>query len=394
MNRGIGPLFAAIVAFAATSPAPAELSGEFLVEGRLFPNDPLDARQQDAGFSFAIEPEYYHDWSDGGQRLVVVPFARWDLADTERTHFDMREFYWRRSFDNADFYVGVRKVFWGVTESVHLVDVINQTDLVENPDTEDKLGQPMLQLTLLRDQGTLDLFIMTGFRERSFAGGDGRFRPSLSLAGRTRYESELKRWHPDVAARWSQILGDYDLGVSHFFGTSREPRFVVDGGGSSPRLVPHYDLLHQTGIDLQFTRGDWLAKLEAVYRNAVDGGSTAFVAGVEYTLVGLVGAADLGIVAEGQYDNRDAPLVGFSDNDLAVGGRLTFNDIQDTDVLAFTGVDGDNGSLFSSIEANRRWRDAGEIRVEARFFSNVDSGDPLYAFRRDDYLQLEYVHFF
>ena len=116
--------------------------------------------------------------------------------------------------------------------------------------------------------------------------------------------------------------------------------------------------------------------------------------GVEYTLVGIVSAADLGIVAEGQYDNRDAPLASFADNDLAVGGRFTFNDIQDTDILAFTAVDTDNGTLFSSVEANRRWRDAGEIRLEARFFSNVETGDPLYVFRRDDYLQFEYVHFF
>ena len=51
------------------------------------------------------------------------------------------------------FRVGVGKVFWGVTESQHLVDIINQTDLVENIDTEDKLGQPMLETTWLQNWG-------------------------------------------------------------------------------------------------------------------------------------------------------------------------------------------------------------------------------------------------
>lgn len=60
---------------------------------------------------------------------------RWDLEDSERTHVDLRELYWRRSFASADLYIGLRKLFWGVTESVHLVDVVNQTDLVENTDT-------------------------------------------------------------------------------------------------------------------------------------------------------------------------------------------------------------------------------------------------------------------
>jgi len=54
--------------------------------------------------------------------------------------------------------------FWGVTEFQHLVDIINQTDLVENIDTEDKLGQPMINLALINDWGTVDLFIMPYFR--------------------------------------------------------------------------------------------------------------------------------------------------------------------------------------------------------------------------------------
>ena len=339
----------------------------------------------------------YHDWADGDQRFVVVPFVRWDLEDSERTHVDLRELYWRRSFANEDLYIGLRKVFWGVTESVHLVDIVNQTDLVENLDGEDKLGQPMMQLTLLRDWGTLDLFLMSGFRERTFAESDGRLRPPLSVnRDDTSYEAELDRWQPDLAARWSQILGDYDIGISHFYGTSREPRLEVtrsDGaeGPSVLELTPHYDMLNQTSLDLQLTRGDWLAKLEAIHRDDGDGRSSATVAGVEYTLVGLLGDADLGIVAEGQYDSRDGAIF---DNDIAIGGRFTFNDAQDTDVLAFTAIDADNGSSFTSVETNRRWRNSGEIRLEARFFSNVDPADPLFALRRDDYIQVEYVHYF
>ena len=374
--------------------AAAELSGEIAVEGRLFPYDALDSHQQDTGLSVAFEPELYHDRADGAERFVVVPFLRWDLEDGERTHVDLRELYWRRSFDSADLYLGLRKVFWGVTESVHLVDVINQTDLVENTDGEDKLGQPMVQLTLLREAGTLDLYLMSGFRERTYPGSDGRLRPPVQIDDDARYEADLERWHPDIAVRWSQILGDYDLGLAHFYGTSREPRFTTRVGSTGPMLVPHYDLLHQTSLDLQLTRGDWLAKLETVHRDGVDGRSVAAVAGLEYTLVGIVRAADLGLVAEALYDDREAPFAPFADNDIAIGGRFTFNDVQDTDILAFTAIDLDNGTRFTSVEANRRWRSSGEIRLELRLFDNVDGTDPLFPLRRDDYLQLEYVHFF
>jgi hypothetical protein len=93
--------------------------------------------------------------------------------------------------------------------------------------------------------------------------------------------------------------------------------------GGEPRLIPHYDLLHQTSLDLQLTRGDWLAKLETVHRNAVDGRSTAGGGGLEYTLVGILGPTDLGLVAEAQYDSRDESI---ADNDIAIGGRFTLND--------------------------------------------------------------------
>lgn len=367
-----------------------ELSGELTVEGRFFPHDGLDDRQHGANGSFAFEPEFFHDWQDGQQRVAAVPFLRWDQGDGERTHFDLRELYWRKSFQSADLYLGMRKVFWGVTESLHLVDVINQTDGVENLDTEDKLGQPLAQLTLLADWGTLDFFLMPYFRERTFAGSKGRLRGPV-VAGKTVYQADAEEWHPDLAVRWSHFLGDFDLGAGHFYGTGREPRLLPGSEG----LVPHYDLLHQTSLDLQYTRGDWLGKLETVYRDGVDGRSAAAVGGFEYTRVGVFGSAvDLGWVAEYQYDNRNAPFFPVGDNDVAVGARLTFNDVQDADLLAFVAIDTDNSSRFGSLEANRRVGTSGEVQLEARFFADVDRADPLASLCRDDYVQWEFIRYF
>ena len=367
-----------------------DLSGEVVVEGRLFPQDGADPAQHGANVSLAFEPEFFHDWQDGQQRLVVLPFVRWDQGDGRRSHFDLRELFWRKSFSSADLYLGVRKVFWGVTESLHLVDVINQTDQVENGDGEDKLGQPMVQLTWLRDWGTLDFFLLPYFRQPTFAGRKGRLRGPL-VDDDGVFEAGAEEWNPDLALRWSHYFGDIDLGLGHFYGTSRQPRFVP----GPQKVVPHYDLLHQTSVDLQYTRGDWLGKLEAVYRDGIDGRSVAAVGGFEYTRVGVLGtAADLGWVAEYQYDDRGAPFFPVGDNDLALGARLTLNDVQDTDVLAFVAADTDNGSLFGSLEGNRRVGASGEIRLEARLFTNVDAADPLAALRRDDYVQFEFIRYF
>ena len=51
------------------------------------------------------------------------------------------------SSENYETKIGVRKDFWGVTETVHRVDILNQTDSVDGFDGEDKLGQPMINLS-------------------------------------------------------------------------------------------------------------------------------------------------------------------------------------------------------------------------------------------------------
>jgi hypothetical protein len=88
-----------------------------------------------------LQPEFYWRSDDSQQRISIVGFGRADSADDERSHVDLREAYWGIEGSGWDLTAGVSKIFWGVTESRHLVDVINQTDLVESVDEESKLGQ-------------------------------------------------------------------------------------------------------------------------------------------------------------------------------------------------------------------------------------------------------------
>lgn len=365
------------------------------MEGRGFPRSPLLETQNNQGLSFRLEPELYHDFAGGNQRVAFEGFLRWDAADDDRTHVDIRELYWRGTSGNADLYLGLRRVFWGVTESIHLVDVINQTDLVENIDTEDKLGQPMVALTYVADWGTTDLFYLPYFRTRTFPGNEGRLRFQVPVdSDEPLYESSAEEWHSDFAIRWSHIVGEFDVALSHFEGTSREPGYAPEfEGGRLSSLRPVYDQLSQTGLELQYIRGDWLWKLEAVSRERRSTRSSAFVGGFEYTLFGMFGtAADLGIVAEYQFDDQPSPVP--SDNDLAIGTRYTFNDVQDTDLLAVLAIDTDNGTVFGSIEGNRRIGTMWEVTAEARLLVHTDESDPLNQLRRDSYLQLEIVRFF
>ena len=353
----------------------------------------MDARfedqSDDLNLSLIIQPEFYWRSDDDRQRISIVGFARADSHDSQRTHADLREAYWGLEGNSWDMNIGINKVFWGVAESRHLVDVINQTDLVEDIDGEDKLGQPMLNLNLQRDYGRFGVFVMPYFRERTFAGADGRLRSLWPVdTDRPIYESSDRAQHVDFALRYSHYFGDMDIGIHVFEGTSREPRFVLAPDGD--QLLPVYEQMTQFGMDLQYTHEEWLWKLEAIGRDASSDSFLAAVGGVEYSFYGVRdSAADIGIIFEYQYDGRDAgapPTV--ADNDIFVGTRFALNDASDTSVLAGFAADLDSREIFFNVEAERRFGDKLSVEMRLRAFLNAEPGDPLFAFEHDNYLQL------
>lgn len=373
-----------------------EWSGNVAVEGRLFFEDALEGRQHGSNLSLSAQPEYYIEWDNRQQSFLFAPFVRFDQGDPERSHGDIRELTWMKVAETWELRLGVRRVFWGVTESQHLVDIINQTDLVENPDGEDKLGQPMVNFAWIQDWGTVDLFWMPYFRERTFPGPEGRLRGGPPVdTDKAQYADDVGQWNKDWAVRYSHTTGDWDFGVYHFSGVSRDPDFlpVLDGRGDAI-LIPRYVGIDQTGLDAQATKGDTLWKLEAIYRNG-QGNYFALTGGFEHTLYGLAESEkDLGLLIEYLWDERgdDAPVL-FED-DLFLGARLTLNDADSTEVLVGVIQDLDTSARLFNIEASTRLWESWKLSLEGRYFGNFDPPRPQNGLRNDSYLQTEMAWFF
>lgn len=372
-----------------------EFSGFVGGQVRYFPTEPLQPGQKDQSVSFVAQPEYFHEF-EAGHSFVFVPFFRLDDADEERTHFDVRElnFFW--SHEDFELRVGVGKVFWGATEILHLVNIVNQIDLVENVDLEDFLGQPMLNLSLSRDWGALDLFVLPYFRERTFAGEEGRIRGALVVdAGQAKFESSAEEWHTDGVIRYSKVVGDLDFGIYHFYGTGREPTFLPGRGNDGAAvLVPFYELIHQTGSDMTYVVGDWLWKFEGLHRSGQADSFFALTTGYEYTFIGIFGAVDLGIITEYFYDERDQSTPSSLENDIGLGFRLALNDEQGTEFL-FSWIQGlgASGGILN-LEAGRRIGNNVKLSLEVRGFFDLPPDNFLFQQRNDDYLQLDLEYYF
>jgi len=361
--------------------------------------------------------EAYMGWSGGRQRIVGEFFVRWDENDDERTHGDVRELYYQLTGDAFEFRAGARRVFWGVAESRHLVDIINQSDFVENISNELKLGQPMVSVALIRDYGTIEAFLMPYQRERTFPGEDGWPRLPLPVAeDEATYESSREEKNLDYALRYAGTVGPVDFGVAWFDGTAREPRLVpcvkrnasgqfiqgspngpsCDGPGYSsvilpppplppfptPQqiqaeilanlvLVPFYDRWRQGSIDAQYVIGSMAWKLEAVRRKTLGEVTWGSVAGFEYTFGDIGGSGiDIGVLGEYLYDEKDDALNALVDDEVFVGTRLALNDVASTTFLAGVLASRDDGkSLRYGLEGSGRLNDDWKLSAEARIFS-------------------------
>lgn len=375
-----------------------ELEGNIEAEMRVFTND-VDMRDTyQLNFSFSADPILEMFWDRGDQSITVNPFWRIDQHDRERTHWDIRQLKWIGVFDNWEFRAGVDRVFWGVTESAHLVDVINQDDQLEDIDGEDKLGQPLVSASYQSDWGTITGYLLPYFRDRKFPGRKGRpSAPLLVDEDQAVFGAGDNRWLLDWALRYTHYFGPVDVGLSYFNGLSRDPT-LLPGLNADGELVltPFYDKINQVGVDTQLTLGSWLFKFEGI---TVDPRTSdrywSFAGGTEYTFYEVFGSgADIGILVEYLWDSRGQIGPSASESDLFFGVRWEGNDVSTTRVLGGVVLDLDTSSKAVFVEASRRFGDNWRITLDARFFLSVPPGDPLFVFRTEDFVQLRIARFF
>ena len=380
-----------------------EVTGRLSPETRLYPETAAYPGQRSHASGLVAEMTLYMEDEDG-RSITVTPLYRYDAGDPDRSHGDLREafllLYGDLGDDEWELRLGFDRVFWGVVESRPLVDIVNQTDLVENPNEKTKMGQPMAHVTWAGDWGALELFALTWHRERTFSGRHGRLRAGLVVDhDLTSYESADEEWHLDLAARFSSSFGPVDIGLSVFDGTSREPTLLPTLAGSEFVLAPFYEQITQFGLDTQVTTGSWLLKLEAIHRAGAQNRRldqqlryeeedyAAFIAGGEYTINGVWDSdADLSLIGELARDGRGRWATNAFENDILLAARLGLNDEQSTEFTVSVLESLDNSTRVLSAELKRRLSENWSLHVEGTAYFDVDETDVIYEVRRDSFI--------
>ena len=379
----------------------AEVFGSVGVEGLKFLQNAQQTEQKNTYSSILIEPELYKAL-DNDTEIRAKLFYRKDSQSDSRTHADIRELMLYRYADDWEFNIGVGKVFWGVTESRHLVDVINQVDNIESLDDEQRLGQPMAQLKFINDWGTLDLFALPYFRELDF--GQSDLRPNFGVKVTDAiYQNPAKQRHIDLAARWSHTIEDLDFAVSYFNGTHRTPLLSPIVENQQVVLQPLYVQTQQLGLEAQLIYKDWLLKFEGLHRSSYeldntnklqDKVSNALVTGFEYTFYGINDSAhDIGLIGEYLLDEwqDQTPF----QRDWMTGIRWIWNDVRGTELLLGHIIDLDDKTQIWQLEAARRLNEEWKASMMARWVTNIDPNNNFYTLlNKQDQISIKVDYFF
>jgi hypothetical protein len=367
---------------------PGTFSTEISIESRYFGSNGAYDNHDRRQFSVRISPEYVLAWNNDRSVLTIEPFWRFDSMDDERSHADIRELSFVSSGEHLELRLGISRVFWGVTESRHLVDVINQTDGVENPDGEEKLGQPMINATLVGAVGNLDLFLLPVFRERTFSGRHGRYRGPQEIENRSaRYTHGREDKHLDYAVKWSGYWRELDWGLSYFRGTDREPVFRP---GDSGKTVPVYGQSRQVGLELQHIYRDLITKAEFRYKES-DLASAMFSStiGFEFTFYGAGPGSDIGVLYELLWDTGgENPSSGIGVASF-VGARVALNDTQSSRALVGAVINHRTTRLSAfRVEASRRMTGRLNVELEMNLIADPPAASALQQVEKDSYVQV------
>ena len=347
--------------------------------------------QSNKNFSAFAKGTFVTYLNNNNAKITINSIGRLDDNDNNRTYIDFQKLKYELFFNDYTFRIGNELISWGVNESFNIVDIINQSNLAEDISGTKKLGQPMISLSYFNDYGSFDFYLMPYFIERVFPGTKGRPRLAFEVdKNNVIFESSSKKNKVDVAIRYSTVVDDFDIGISHFYGNNRSPNLTFNN--KSFKLDQYYPILSQTSLDLQSTKGAWLYKLEALL--ADNGGEKHFsiAGGTEYTIYGVrETSSDLGIVIEYTFDDRNDFAF---NNEGVIALRWTQNDINSKSILAglLSDLGGNSNRFFAEFE--QRLNDDVKLFIDTSISGNIDQNDFTYAFKEDSQITVKIAKYF
>ena len=350
--------------------------GQVTLEGRIFDPD-ANAVTVDQGLGLLGRVELSHRYGRFREKARV--FGRLDGRDSNRTVFIAEELWAEVRFGDLRLRIGADVLNWTATEAFHPADIINARNLDSDSENYEKLGEPMVRLSYRLGNGSISAFFFPYYTRTIFPAQSSRLSfvpPNIEVGPfiRMRANGDLtdSNFGPQGALRITQSFRGIDLSLHVVHHMDRlQPEILFDPSINLPRAL--FRTVTQVGGTYQHVLGSFIAKVEAAFRMfAVPEGEVSplgpvqdrdhlqvaigleygfLVDGVELTIIGEAQSIFLGDEIKAFVKGDDADTEAFNtlrrnlgvfQRDALVGLRVSFNDVNSSELRGTTIVDLDD----------------------------------------------------
>ena len=329
--------------------------GNIVLKGSRFSGEPVNTLSGKDFGVFEISPKLNVERNDIYFNLELIVKK---LSSKNDIFYDIKEANVNLENSTWSFLLGSTEEFWGKTETLNPVDIINSNNYDEGLSKPNKLGEVMIKANREIGIGDLSIYYLPNFRPNKYPSKKSRLNLPIEVNDdEANYVNGADKNMQQFALRFSGYYEDLDFGISVFEGISRDPFFTLVSG----KMVPSYSKISQYGIEVQQLLGEWIVKGEFINREGQQNISGSLkdyssgVVGLERSLYGLIdGNTDLTFFLEYAKDSRGVSAHQSNQNDVFLVNRITLNDIHDTSISFAISRDLNTESgIFNSIISRR-----------------------------------------
>ncbi len=378
--------YAAVLILCASLYAEVAVKGHVGIEGQWYMQLPNSKHQNNITAFESLELSYEQEaW-----RFQAALYAQQDYddvarsADNERTFVRLDELYATYESDDTMLLAGRNIRFWGALEVRNIVDVLNPVDLRSDSFNSDKMGAWNLAYTYYSDASEFSIMVKLYEENQPMAAYPYAyyvFPPFVTYNDSLTHESSRHR--PSIYLSYvTSFDWEYPLDSAVIFenGYDSQRYFLADGplDGRPVQFTQHAYLVNKMMSYNTMVVGATLLKLEAVYTDVIDDRRIAdyyhLGVGAEYTMTFDTLDGDVGLLGEyyryGTFDDAkysDLDLYETFQNDLFLGMRYTFNDVDNSSLIGGIIVDLDYDERVYYVEYESRFGDAVRLNFDYRY---------------------------
>jgi len=363
--------------------------------------------------NFTLQQQLELSYNVGDFESAISLYAQEDSYDLSRDHAErnertfvrLDELYAKYYFENDMIFGGRNIRFWGALEVNNIVDTFNTKDFRTDGLDPQKQGAWNLAYTHYTDSGEISLVVKLYEEQQKMAAYPYAyyFFPKEAEGMPITYDATLQSkenlYRPTLYLNWSgSTESDYPIDYAFIgqygFDSQRAFQQAVDYITPLVTLSEEAYLVAKVMSYNTMVVGSTLLKVEALATNVIDKNVSSIGKviddyyqvglGVEHTLTGVNGDADLGLIAEYYYYDTfkhsnniatDLNLFQVFQNDLFVGFRYTFNDASDSSIVAGAIIDMEYNEQSYSFKYETRMFDVLSVKADYAYI-NPSTTDP------------------